>query len=277
MGIAENFVRWLMQLVDEHGLSGSCLTLGKTDIEFNERKLLWLLAERGLVEAKRPAPGQPIEFTARSPYQELFASLRQDDRLLASKPSRREGGLISDVAVYRTLGFDTIHSLDVNDYEGADIAYDLNVTGIERILPQAYDLVTNLGTLEHVFHLPNALRNIFHAVKVGGHILHGSPANNWLDHGFYQISPTFYYDYYWENSFKVKLIQLHQLSKELPLDLWSTVDYRPGLLDALNHGGLDSSLYNVVALVQKTEKSTWEKIPTQRIYREGIWLHNRAD
>lgn len=275
MGIAENSVRWLMKQVEEHKLAGSVLSLGKTDVEFNERKLLWLLAERGLVSAERRAPGTPVEFSVPSPYREKLDTLRRDDRLLALKRQSREAGLLSDVTLYQILGFDVMHSLDINDYEGADILYDLNIDGLSSVLSQKYDLITNFGTLEHVFNLPMALKNIFDATKIGGRILHWSPTNNWVDHGFYQISPTFYYDYYRYNNFSIKMIQVHELRKELPIDLWSVTDYRPGALDELNHGGFDSGLYNVAILVEKTENSTWNAIPSQRIYQDGIWINNR--
>lgn len=273
MGMSENSARWFMRQVADHQLSGACLSLAKTDIEITERKLLWLLAERGMVDARRSAPGKPIEFIAPPPYRERLDQLRSNDRLLSLKAADRAAGLISDVTLYKMLGFDTIHSLDTNDYEGADLIYDLNQDDIGNILPQQYDLVTNFGTLEHVFHLPNALKNVFHATKVGGHVLHGSPTNNWVDHGFYQLSPTFYYDYYLANKFRIKFIQVHALTKSPAIDLWSVIDYRPGLFDSRNHGGLDDGLYNVLALVQKTEESTWDVIPSQRIYSDEIWIH----
>lgn len=273
MGMSENSARWFMQQVAEHRLSGSCLSLAKTDIDLTERKLLWLLAERGLVETHRPEPGKPMEFVVPSPYRERLAKLRDSNLLLSFKAASRDAGMISDSTLYSMMGFETLHSLDTSDYEGADLMYDLNKDDIGSVLTQQYDLVTNFGTLEHVFHLPNALKNVFDAVKVGGHILHGSPMNNWVDHGFYQFSPTFYYDYYVANKFQIKLMQMHTLTKSPTIDLWSIIDYRPGMMDSLNHGGLDDGLYNVLAIVEKTPESTWDVIPSQRIYSDKIWIH----
>jgi hypothetical protein len=86
--------------------------------------------------------------------------------------------------------------------------------GMERIAnlnePQdlgQFDLVIDPGTLEHCFNIGVALMNAANAVKLGGHILHLSPMNM-PNHGFYNLSPTLYHDFYSQNgwSAEVKVI-----------------------------------------------------------------------
>ena len=98
----------------------------------------------------------------------------------------------------------SVKSIDVDLFEGADYQANLNFAGsFSDELGREFDLLYDGGTLEHVFHLPNALANIHKVVKPGGHIIHFNPMNNDPDHGFYQFSPTFYHDYYQANDFKI--------------------------------------------------------------------------
>ena len=91
----------------------------------------------------------------------------------------------------RLLGATSLDSVDASDYEGATLIHDLN-----RELPadwaERYSVVFDGGSLEHVYDLPKALRSCMSLVRVGGHYIAASPANNNMGHGFYQLSPEFY-------------------------------------------------------------------------------------
>ncbi|GAB4443016.1 MAG: hypothetical protein OHK0015_42440 [Chloroflexi bacterium OHK40] len=90
------------------------------------------------------------------------------------------------------LGARRVESLDAAPYEGATIVHDLN-TPLPHHLHCQFDAVVDGGTLEHIFNLPVALANAMHAVKVGGRLFCVSVANNFLGHGFYQLSPELFY------------------------------------------------------------------------------------
>ena len=94
---------------------------------------------------------------------------------------------------FKRLGAERVESLDHSAYQGCSIVHDLN----EPLPPDAgregYDLVFDGGTLEHVFHFPNAIANCMSLVKVGGHFMASAPANQWLGHGFYQFSPELFF------------------------------------------------------------------------------------
>jgi SAM-dependent methyltransferase len=93
----------------------------------------------------------------------------------------------------QVLGARSYQSLDVSDYQGSEIIANLN-----HPLPQEhlgrYDVVIDAGTLEHLANLSTALANIFGLLKPGGIYYFGVPCNNWVDHGFFQFSPTFFRD-----------------------------------------------------------------------------------
>jgi len=107
-------------------------------------------------------------------------------------------------SLFALLGATQISSLDNSDYEGADIVHDMNCP-VPIDLHQQFDLVFDGGTLEHVFNFPVAIKNSMDMVKVGGHLILFTPANNYFGHGFYQFSPELFYRVLSdENGFKVE-------------------------------------------------------------------------
>lgn len=70
-------------------------------------------------------------------------------------------------------------------------------------LERRFDLVMNLGTVEHVFNVAQALETIHDHTHPGGLMLHGMPMSGWLDHGFYSFNPTFYFDLARANRYEV--------------------------------------------------------------------------
>lgn len=98
---------------------------------------------------------------------------------------------------FKMFGFVEVHAVDVMPYEGADIIFDLNRDdALPDDLYEKFDLVIDGGTLEHVFNVNNAIRNMSYMVKENGYIFHLVPAAGLVNHGFYSISPTFFLDYY---------------------------------------------------------------------------------
>ena len=87
------------------------------------------------------------------------------------------------------LGAEKIESLDMSEFEGANIIQDLNQPLASQYQNLRYDLTVDGGSIEHVFNVPEALRTIMTLTKVGGYTYLGHPANNFCGHGFYQFSP----------------------------------------------------------------------------------------
>lgn len=91
------------------------------------------------------------------------------------------------------FGATSVDSIDYSNYEGASLTYDLN-----EPLPDLgqYDTIIDCGTLEHVFNINQAFKNVSSLCKVGGQILHVLPANNNCGHGFWQFSPELFFGMY---------------------------------------------------------------------------------
>ena len=100
------------------------------------------------------------------------------------------------ITFFSQFGFSDVETLDVSTYEGAKHIFDLNADDLPRHLESRFGAVLNGGTLEHVFHIPNALTSITRMLTTHGHVIYVVPCNGWIEHGFYQFSPTLLFDYY---------------------------------------------------------------------------------
>ncbi len=90
------------------------------------------------------------------------------------------------------LGAEELVSIDASDFEAASRIHDLNLP-VPDDLKRRFDAVCDIGTLEHVFNVPVAIRNCMEMVAVGGHLLLMCPANNFFGHGFYQFQPELFH------------------------------------------------------------------------------------
>lgn len=68
--------------------------------------------------------------------------------------------------------------------------FDLNVQPLSEADRNAYDIVLNFGTTEHVLGQYNAFKVIHDAVRPGGLIFHELPMTGHLNHGFFNYNPV---------------------------------------------------------------------------------------
>lgn len=91
------------------------------------------------------------------------------------------------------LGAEVCHSLDISDYQQSEIICNLNLPLPSELINQ-YDVIIDAGTLEHLSNLSIAIENLFKLLSKDGIYYFTVPCNNWVNHGFYQFSPTFFVD-----------------------------------------------------------------------------------
>lgn len=92
---------------------------------------------------------------------------------------------------------------DIVQERGCEILCDLNETwAYSNVNSPTFDIVLDVGTVEHCFNIGQAMMNMAALVKVGGHILHENPFNCG-NHGFYNLNPTWYVDFYEANGFEI--------------------------------------------------------------------------
>jgi hypothetical protein len=102
------------------------------------------------------------------------------------------------------LGYD-LEVLDLVQARGGERVHDLNEP-VPSELYRRYALVVDPGTLEHCFNIAQAAKNLAEMVAPGGCVFHGNPLNM-FNHGFYNLNPTWYHDFYAANGFTVKILQ----------------------------------------------------------------------
>lgn len=111
------------------------------------------------------------------------------ERLEASLGALYPDGAVSRTgqkAFYGLFGLTSYASLDIED-ERASYRLDLNCA-VDR-LPE-FDVVTNYGTLEHVFNIGQAFRTVHKLTRPGGLSLHCVPGFAFINHGFYSVNPN---------------------------------------------------------------------------------------
>lgn len=86
------------------------------------------------------------------------------------------------------LGFGKVETMDFSDYEGAQHLADLSKP-LDPKYRGRFDFVLDGGTLEHVFDIPQAFRNIFDMLAPGGTFVSVNGFTGWPGHGFYQLQP----------------------------------------------------------------------------------------
>jgi len=169
----------------------------------------------------------------------------------------------SDTQIFQSLGFGKLFSLDSNDYEGATLIHDLNLPILGDNSFGQFDVVFDGGTSEHIFDQMQVLENLHKLCKIGGLIIHYTPANNFLDHGYVQPSPSFYKEYYEANHYE--LVQTYLVeSKADWVSKRAVFNYESLAFEFVSFGGHWSRrMLGNWFVVKKKESSTSKRIPQQ--------------
>jgi hypothetical protein len=229
VGITRGTARLLMTLSAENLIRGRVLMLGRLSLDVTPYELKKLARKVGIAKC-------------------VSSVANTEDLLLA-------------------LGADSVESLDLSQFEGASIAHDLNLLTPEH-LDARFDLLLNLGTLEHIFDVRTALRNTWRVLALDGIVVHSLPANNQMEHGFYQFSPTLLLDYMYANHWSV----LEALVLQYPgvnSRHWTVIGYEPSVFAARQGGAWSSRPMSLWFVARKTAVTTEDAIPQQRMYRDA--------
>lgn len=177
----------------------------------------------------------------------------------------RQSRYASDVAFFRYLGLDEVVAIDCSEYEGADIVADLNHP-LAAELENRFGCVLDGGTCEHVFNVRQCLMNVARLVRPGGRVIHLSPMNNYANHGFYQLSPTLFFDYYSANEFTgLRGFVVEQSVSLTGRTRWSLFEWSAARGE---HHLTSPNQLLFIFVAEKTADSTVDKIPLQSTYRK---------
>jgi hypothetical protein len=165
------------------------------------------LLKRGLRIASMGYPDLifPKAITERGSVKDF--TYREDSKDICKRHGIKYMPIPDAHSVFRELGC----GLEVYDIlldRGCEILCDLNYPVDKSVdSRETYDIVLDVGTLEHCFNIGQALFNMAEMVKEGGYILHENPFNCG-NHGFYNLNPTLFHDFYTQNGFAVEDLKL---------------------------------------------------------------------
>jgi hypothetical protein len=180
-------------------------------------------------------------------------------------PAAPSAAPVTQSGFFAALGFSGAEGMDFSDYEGAEHIFDLNEPTLPTEFHRRYDLVWDGGTLEHVFHVPNALANIAKMLRPGGLVVHSSPCNNWVEHGFYQFSPTLMFDYYTAAGYTALGSFLCRYRSETS-HAWRIEPAVPGALATGGAGNLNDDVCLLVFAARRGDVVNERPRPIQRLY-----------
>ncbi len=165
--------------------------------------------------------------------------------------------------IIERLGAKKVDAIDASDYEGANIIHDLNAP-LPAEHTNRYSLLLDGGTLEHVFHFPEALKSCMSMVKVGGHALFSLPANNEMGHGFYQFSfDLFFRAFSKENGYRLKGLYLAPLYRDSG---WLKVEDPAGVKQRVGYNRSIDELGLLVFAQRVRDVPLFSKPPQQSDY-----------
>jgi hypothetical protein len=226
----------------------------ETLLEFGEQN--WF----GDVNARELAP-LIEEFAA--PTAKIGLRKELDDLAATRDPVSAQFGLAK--LFYKVvLG---VHSYSAVDLQGTDAASkcDLNFP-----LPLAgqCDVLTNIGTAEHVFNQLQFFQSVHEKTRPSGLMIHTFPNQGSYDHGFYNYHPTFVFDLCDANRYQLLGLVYVDERKERGkqrLQINSREDYV-----RLALAGKLSDYSGMQAVLRKSAQESSFTVPKQGYYTKGI-------
>ena len=147
-------------------------------------------------------------------YRRLFQRYPAKGRLMIfGRPSALFDDAAAAEELFKGYGFDEVHTLDASPDRGASRIHDLNQPLPAEWAGQ-YDMVMTGGTLQHVFNFGQALMNAAALLAVDGTLVTSAPVSGRAGHGFYQISPTLFFDFFAANGFEFHYSSANLLFRE---------------------------------------------------------------
>jgi len=175
--------------------------------------------------------------------------------------------VIDFARLIRMMGLGHLHALDVSSYEGADIVADLN----HPVPPEyagRFGLILDGGTMEHVFDIRQGMKNTADMLRPGGRAVHITPVNNYVNHGFVQVSPTLYHDYYVANGFDdIRGIMIVHPRSDYLNKQWQFFRYEHDTMSGVNSMFCtDETQLAVYFTARKNSASTSDRVPMQSYF-----------
>lgn len=152
-------------------------------IDSNGLRLIAMLKRLGLID---------LEHTAMLGRQQIFTTRQSVPPSAIPRGFQWENGDFAE-PFFLALGAKSVVSYDNSDYEGATFVHDFNepVPAIHR---GRYSLLYDGGSIEHIFDVRQVIENYNALLGIRGSVVIHTQCNDAASHGFYQLSPEFFYN-----------------------------------------------------------------------------------
>lgn len=194
------------------------------------------------------------------PEESQQAVFRRLDEIVAAK----RPDILFEIAKIFWQTFLQPRAMTAIDFHGTEQALKLDLnTSIS--LGRQFQLVLNLGTAEHVFNVAQVFKTIHDHTVPSGVMVHGLPFSGWVDHGFFNFNPTFYWDLAAANDYNVMIVVYTELN---PLKLIQLHE-RESIIEMVTQDqiGKNSLIY---AVLRKAEQESDFRIPFQGYYANAV-------
>ena len=150
------------------------------------------------------------------------------------------------------------------DFDGTPLAQPLDLN-YPIDLGRQFDTVINHGTAEHVFNIAQVFRTIHEHTVPGGLMLHESPFTGWIDHGFYGMQPTLFFDLAEFNGYALQGLLITNLVDQSAIQ----VRGREHLYELIRERKIPENTL-LFAIMRKSPEESAFKVPFQGYYRESL-------
>ena len=165
--------------------------------------------------------------------------------------------------LYEHIGFE-YHSIDLSGEDNC-IVIDLNHDDIPKNKKNTFDLVTNIGTTEHIFNQSNCFKAIHDATTKNGVMIHALPMNNSLEHGLFNYQPNLFFSLALSNKYEIIDFCISQSTKaKHTYRNNDSIDYEIDMID--NYDALNPSLDTGLFIAFRKTSNNNFIIPQQNIY-----------
>lgn len=244
-------------LIREHlykPIQGKVLTLGRQTICMTYEEVTELFQQEGYTHRQ-----QALE----------RAIIAHDQKTRVGKGT----DYITDDVFFGLLGIKELLTMDVSHYEKADIVHNLNKPVPESLYGQ-FDFIVDGGTFDHLVDVRTAFENVVRLLKPNGRIFQWNAASNCTGAAYLSFSPDLFYDYYVLNQFADCKVYIAEVDKLAQPSEWSFYEFEGAEKCAHFRS---NRIQVVVVLAEKSEFSTWDKIPVQARYRDAhLWQPYRT-
>lgn len=182
MGLLPSSIRLMILFHQKYSFKGSVLSLGNQEIwaTYTDLKSYFDTLSVPITEPKEIA---------------LHSSKMFKQNSALSKISER---FVHARVFFEMMGIHEYFDMDKFESDSPYYLQDLNYP-VPTKLHNTFSLILDGGTVEHIFDIRQVMENIVNMTKPDGCVVHISSFN--IDHGFYAISPCFFFDFYSMNGF----------------------------------------------------------------------------